>query len=99
MDTKLTENGNEAIISITGSIDTRSARQAESLFLEAAETHERVTLDMTEVTYVSSAGIRVLRKLYMKLYRKDGSMAMEGLSENVLSVLKMTGLMDLVTLN
>lgn len=96
MESTVTENGNEATIAMKGHIDTRTAKDAEAVFKEVATTHDRIVLDMSEVSYVSSAGIRALRNLYMILYRKGGSLSMEGIGENVMSVLKMTGLLDLI---
>ena len=99
METKVKENGAEVTVEIKGSIDTNTKAAAEAVLVDAAEKHESVVLEMSGVNYVSSAGIRVLRKVYMTLYKKGGKLKMLGITDNVMSVLKMTGVDDIIELN
>ena len=99
METKVIENGSEVTIRINGDLDTNTKAEAEAVLVDAAEKHESVLLDMSGVNYISSAGIRVLRKTYMTLYKKSGKMKMFGITDGVMSVLKMTGVDDMIELN
>ncbi len=96
METKLIENGDTAEIALIGRLDTKTSRQADTLFSEVGGKFSGVTLDMTELSYISSAGIRAIRNLYMALYRKGGSLSVKNAGENVLDVFEMTGLKGLL---
>ncbi len=96
---EVTEKDGAAVIAIKGHIDTLTAREATEIFKKTAEDHDHIILDMSEVSYVSSAGIRALRSLYMLMYKKGGNLNMENVSNEVYSVLEMTGLVDLMNLH
>lgn len=98
METKVTENGSEVTIEIVGVIDTNTKLQAEAVLVEAAKSHDSVILEMSGVNYISSAGIRVLRRMYMTLYKKGGRLKMLGITDSVMSVLRMTGVDDMIEL-
>ncbi len=92
------DKGNTAVVVLKGRLDTLTTREASEIFEQVAATHDEVILDMAEAGYVSSAGIRALKSLYMIMYKKGGSLKMENLGENVYSVLEMTGLLDMIEL-
>jgi anti-sigma B factor antagonist len=95
METKVIDHGEDAEIWMKGHLDTRTAGEADKLFAEVGETHQNVTLDFAELSYISSAGIRALRNLYMILYRKGGKLLVINPNENVRDVFEMTGLTTL----
>lgn len=98
METKVIENGSEVTIIIKGDLDTNTKAEAEAVLVEEAKNHESVIIDMSGVNYISSAGIRVLRKTYMTLYNKGGRLKMQNITDTVMSVLKMTGVDDMIEL-
>src|SRR5262245_8381066 len=51
-------------------------------------------LNLSGVTYLSSAGIRVLVRAHKQLSAIQGSFSVSALSEAVRSILELTGLMD-----
>src|SRR5262249_46693009 len=58
---------------------------------------DHILLDMAEVSYMSSAGIRVLLKLRRQLERIRGSLVVSRPSEAVRTVLELAGLAMLLT--
>ena len=56
------------------------------------EGHDRIRLDLSDVRFMSSAGIAVLMKCYKQLQRIDGSLVVTRPSPQVRTVLEMTGL-------
>lgn len=56
----------------------------------------RIVLDLSEVTYLSSAGIRVLIKFYKQLQGIQGSFVVSSPSEQVKTVLDLAGLSSLL---
>ena len=92
---QLTSQGIELLVK--GRLD---AYWAEHLNLSLAEvirggTHH-ITLNLREVVYLSSAGIRVLIKVHKQLKGIDGALSVTTPSEQVTSVLSMTGLAELI---
>ncbi len=98
METTIQKDGDLATISLKGSFDTNTSSGVWEVFSRAIAESNAITLDMSGVKYLSSAGIRVLRKLYMELYKKNGSLEMTNVPENILSLLNMAGLLDLLHL-
>ncbi len=96
METKLEEQGKGAVLSISGQMNTQTAKEIRDVFQNVAERYDDLTLDMQGVKYVSSAGIRELRDLYMAIYNKKGIMKMIHVNEVVMKVLEMTGMTGLL---
>ena len=98
MEIKITENGTSVTLAIEGYLDTRTAKDAEEVFAEVGQKYDEILIDLAGTSYISSAGIRVLRKLYANMYKKGGRFSMINPGEEVLRVLEMTGLLDLLHL-
>jgi len=58
------------------------------------EGHDRIRVDLSDVSFMSSAGIAVLMRCYKQLQRIDGSLAVIRPSPQVRTVLGVTGLAD-----
>ena len=98
METKVLETAEGAEIVLIGRLDTKTAKEAEVVFTEVGEKYADVCLNMAELAYISSAGIRAIRNLYMILYRKSGRLSVKNPGENVLEVFEMTGLSGLLNI-
>ena len=66
----------------------------DSLAETMREGHDRIRLDLSDVSFMSSAGIGVLMRCYKQLQRIDGSLVIIRPSPQVRTVLEMTGLAD-----
>ncbi len=82
---------------IAGRLDTTTAPELEKTVAEIPAEVTDLTLDMAEVAYVSSAGLRVLLGAQKKM-NKQGKMRLIGVCEEVLDVLEMTGFADILTI-
>jgi anti-anti-sigma factor len=60
------------------------------------EGHDRIRLELSDVSFMSSAGIAVLMRCYKQLQRIDGSLSVIRPSPQVRTVLQMTGLADVL---
>ena len=60
------------------------------------EGHDRIRLELSDVNFMSSAGIAVLMRCYKQLQRIDGSLAIIRPSPQVRTVLEITGLADVL---
>ncbi len=96
MEMEIEEQGSSAKIALKGHLDTLTSKKIEEDLLACGEKYDELVLDVSDVNYISSAGIRVLRNLCRSMYAREGSVKLENLSENVYSVLEMTGLLEIV---
>ena len=99
METKVIEQADAVEIVISGRLDTKTSAEADKLFAEVGNKFNNVTLNMEKLDYISSAGIRAIRNLYMITYRKDGNLQVINIGDNVYQVLEMTGITSILGLD
>jgi anti-sigma B factor antagonist len=97
MDTNVSTLQNAKVVTIVGEIDGSTAPQAQGVILAQAEPGARVILDMTGVTYMSSAGLRVLLTAYRTINGKGGKIVLVGLSSDLQDTMSVTGFLDFFT--
>lgn len=83
---------NTLCAALEGRIDTITGPQLEQEISEALGHIDTLILDLENVDYVSSAGIRAMLSLHKKMAAKQGHLTLQHLNNSVLSVLKMTKL-------
>jgi len=91
-------DGVSIIAVITGEIDGRTAPQVQSELLAALQAGSRLLVDMQAVTYLSSAGLRMLLLLYRQVAAKSGKVGVTGVSEEIRDTMSMTGFINFFTL-
>lgn len=91
MTVRLIGRDTEGELLLDGRLDSNTAPEAEEIFTQAAERFDSVVLNMEKLEYISSAGLRVLRKLHMTMKRKGGELTLRGVNRMVMEVLEMTG--------
>jgi len=77
-------------VSVQGRMDTITAPELLKQFQEAGEGIEAIRVDVSQMPYVSSAGLRVLLMMYKSLADKD-KFEMTGVSDDVREILETTG--------
>jgi anti-anti-sigma factor len=86
-----TESG--VLISCSGRLDANHAGHLQDYIQKLVrEGHYHIALDLTQVEYLSSAGIRTLVSQYKSLNAVNGMFYIAALSENVRMVLDMVGM-------
>ena len=98
MDVKLVDRGTEGELLMSGDLDTRTSRDADALFTQMADRFTNITLNMKDLEYVSSAGLRAIRNLYIKVNQNEGKLSLTNVNENVMEVFEMTGLAGLLNI-
>jgi len=98
MNISITNNGAEYLVQLEGRMDTTTAPEAEKKLAEIMESADKLVLDMKELAYISSAGLRVLLGAQKKMTARKGEMILKNVSEMVLEVLEVTGFTDILTI-
>lgn len=91
LNVKLVKRGTEAELLLIGRLDANSADDADAIFQDMAGRFETVVLNARELAYVSSAGLRALKRLHFAMRRKGGSMALKNVAKPVMEVFEVTG--------
>lgn len=89
------KNGGEITLAIIGRLDTLTAPALDKAVNEEAADASDLVLDMKELEYISSAGLRVLLGAHKKMQRV-GFMKLINVGESVMEVLEMTGFADIL---
>lgn len=90
----MTTSDEITVIEIVGELDTTTAYNVQNQILPMAEKSRKILLDMSDVTYMSSAGLRILLMLYRTIQEKHGEIVLVGLSEEIKDIMSMTGFLD-----
>ena len=95
MEIKTSRSNQNLIISLTGRLDTMTSPQLEEEInrsdLDGIET---VTLNLRELEYISSAGLRVVIMLYKNLEKLGGKLRLVNVNDMVMEIFSMTGMTD-----
>lgn len=97
MQTSLIKENNKLTILVSGRVDTTTAPELEKTIIENIDGVTELILDLKEMPYTSSAGLRVLLKAQKEMKAK-GSMKLINVCEDVMEVLDMTGFSDILTI-
>lgn len=79
---------NSVLATLTGSLDTDAAMQAESQLLAIEPTD--ITLDCTAVDYIASSGLRLFLQLVKRARSVGKKVALRGVQPSVMEILKVT---------
>lgn len=94
----LEKMGDEMVLKCTGRLDAnRAGHLNDYVDRLVREGHYQISLDMTGVDYLSSAGIRSLISQNKNLSAVNGYFQVKAMSENVRQVLTMVGLAEILT--
>jgi anti-sigma B factor antagonist len=85
------------VVQLGGELDERTAPEAQAQILALARSGCKLVLDMSQVSYMSSAGLRLLLRTYRAIAGQGGRVVLVGLSENLQDTMSITGFLDLFT--
>ena len=91
MTTTTTLDGTTLTVAIEGRIDTQTAPELDEELQKTLEGVKDLILDFTEVSYISSAGLRAVIGAQNKMDAAGGTMVLRGCNKNILGVFKVTG--------
>ena len=88
-------DGDNLVISLEGRLDTMTAPELEEVIKGNVDGVKALTIDMTKLEYISSAGLRTLL-MAKKLLQNKGVVKVTNINEIVREVFEVTGFIDLL---
>ena len=89
------KNNDRLEIALEGRLDTTTAPELDSFLNASYDDIKSLAIDCEKLTYISSAGLRVLLTAHKKL---KGSMKLTNVCELVMEVFELTGFADILTI-
>ena len=89
------KNADKVCIAVAGRLDTTTAPALEKAINENVQDEKHLILDIKELEYLSSAGLRVLLGAQKKM-QKIGSMKVLNVCEEIMEIFEMTGFADIL---
>ncbi|MBQ3864736.1 MAG: STAS domain-containing protein [Clostridia bacterium] len=97
LDIQKTKEGENLLISVSGRLDTTTSPELETIIKEEMADTSSLTIDMENLEYISSAGLRVLLLAQKAMNEKDGKMVVKKPNDVIREIFEMTGFMDFLT--
>ena len=89
MTIKKNVNGTTVELALTGWLDTQAAPMLEEEVNALDSDGTELVLDLSQLEYISSAGLRQIVAAYKKM---NGKMTLRNVSDEIMGVIKMTGI-------
>ena len=90
-------NNDAVTLIVSGRLDTQTAPELENELDRILPGLKELTFDMTNLEYVSSAGLRVILKA-QKAMNAQGTMKLTGVNDSIMEVFDITGFLDILTI-
>ena len=97
MQINYTKEASVLTVAPEGRIDTMTAPELEKKLSEILDGVTDLVLDMAEVAYISSAGLRVILKVQKRMLCQ-GSMKLIGVNDSIQEVFEITGFSDILNI-
>ena len=94
--TKTNEN-NALTFALAGRLDTTTAPQLEGELRAAVKGIEELAFDLSQLDYISSAGLRVLLSA-QKVMNRQGKMVIRNTKPEIMEVFDVTGFTDILNI-
>lgn len=86
-----------AVAELSGDIDGSTAPAAQRGVLAASQGATKLLLDLTNVPFMSSAGLRMLLSTYRQVTGNGGKIVLVGVREDILDTMTVTGFLRFFT--
>ena len=97
METVLKQENKKLTVFVSGKVDSTTAPALEKTVLENLDGITELVLDLKDMPYTSSAGLRVFLKI-QKAMLKKGKMTVIHICEEVMDIFEMTGFSALLSI-
>ncbi len=93
---KISSNSGELKLKLSGRLDTTGAPQLEEFLEKELSGIEKLTIDFSDLEYISSAGLRALLAAQKKL-NASGGVTVQNSNEYIREIFDMTGFAEILT--
>ncbi len=97
MTIKQDKNAGDLTLFIEGRIDTKTAPQLEQVIKTELEGIVNLVFDLTETSYISSAGLRIML-MAQKQMNKQGRMKVVNANKDLMEIFEVTGFSNILTI-
>lgn len=87
----------KTIVILSGELDGKSAPAAQEQIMPSCKPGCKLLLDMSQVSYMSSAGLRLMLSLHRHITTVQGSLVLVGLSDDLQDTMSATGFLAYFT--
>lgn len=94
MEITLNEEQGMVIVQLTGEIDGKTAPEAQAQITTKLTDGVRLLMNMSQVPYMSSAGLRMLLLVYRQVTAKHGCVVLVGLNDDIKDTMEATGFLE-----
>ncbi|OGO31470.1 MAG: anti-sigma B factor antagonist [Chloroflexi bacterium RBG_16_54_11] len=88
---------NVNVVRLAGDLDGNTAPGVQAQIMTLTSPNVKMILDMSGVSFMSSAGLRMLLVMYRTIMSQSGKVVLVGLSEDIRDTMLMTGFLDFFT--
>jgi anti-sigma B factor antagonist len=79
------------VVELAGQLDANTSPAAQRQIMDLVAQDARILLDMAGVSFMSSAGVRLLLSTYREVKARQATVALAGLSSDIADTLSATG--------
>ncbi len=91
------QNGSNLTVLLGGRLDTSTAPQLDAELKNSLGGVKELVLDMKDLAYLSSAGLRVILAA-QKVMNRQGKMIVRNVNETIMEIFDVTGFIDILTI-
>ena len=92
-----TKEGSKLTVEVSGRLDTTTAPDLEASLKEDIDDVDELVIDLSNLDYISSAGLRVLLAA-QKIMMKQGKMVVTNPNDVITEIFEVTGFSDILTI-
>jgi anti-sigma B factor antagonist len=89
-------NKNVTVITVSGRVDSVTAATLDAELAKIVSDNYRIVLDLKDVSYLSSAGVRAIVRTLQSAQKLGGGVKLAQIPENVSEVLQTVGMMQMM---
>ena len=78
-------------ITLEGELNMHSAPELDAKFQEIKDSVSSIDIYMDRLTYITSAGLRILLAMEQEMEQKEGALVLHGVNSEIMEVLEITG--------
>ena len=98
MEIHKTTDNDVTVFSLSGRLDTNTSPQLQDALIPEFDISKKIELDLSNLAYISSAGLRVLLMGEKNARSKGGAFALRNVPEDIMEIFDITGFTSTLTI-